>query len=256
MVEFKDLKVERVSYITDYINGKIKADEEMEVNLKLFFGYSPSEIEKEVDSQTLIISPEELFFEFLHNHGAPDYKIQMFYYKISVWQNGNEIGISPIIFFEKLKDPISLTINEKLERVFKAKEGILTKIFKKVKSGPKCNECIDELTGEITKSFCQTCLGTGYKNGYYKPIEVYCQFLLEENREYVTPYGKIIPKTAACVLGYFPRIEEGDLIFDVERQRLFEVLGVRTPIISRYVVYQIAQIKEVEQSSIYDLLIK
>jgi hypothetical protein len=52
----------------------------------------------------------------------------------------------------------------------KAKAGSEGYLLKRRLHGTPCSECLDTMTGEIRNPQCETCLGTGFEEGYYDPV--------------------------------------------------------------------------------------
>jgi hypothetical protein len=51
--------------------------------------------------------------------------------------------------------------------VLTSPEGYLLKVRR---YGPRCTECTDEFTEEVSKTNCPDCYGTGFQNGYFEPM--------------------------------------------------------------------------------------
>lgn len=255
MIKFNNLSCEKITLTKEKIMGYISNDEQIAGVLKLFSGLSPNELSLK-DQMELTIGPEPLYFQFF-NEFILDYRPQINYYQLKFYQDENELGTSQIFYLTKLKDPIELTINEKLERAFRVREGVEVWVFNKVRSGPKCDNCFDQIKEEAIKADCETCFGTGYLNGYYPPLRTFGQFLFYTEQEFLTPVGRIKPNGASIVLCYEPRIERDDLIYDPKCKKFFSIITTRTPIIKRYIVYQLANIQEIEPFNVcYKLINK
>jgi hypothetical protein len=61
-------------------------------------------------------------------------------------------------------------------------------LLKARRYGPRCPDCTDTLTEEISNSQCATCYGTGFEFGYFAPLAAhYADVGMESNREHRDP---------------------------------------------------------------------
>lgn len=88
-------------------------------------------------------------------------------------------------------------------------------LLKAKRYGTICPVCVDPLTGEISDADCPTCLGTGYENGFYDPVE--CQFAdvtnesTRESRNIAT-VGTDKPVVVKGRFIGFPPLIQGDVV--------------------------------------------
>lgn len=56
------------------------------------------------------------------------------------------------------------------------KAGVLCKLWMKAVFGPKCDKCVDPITGTVNNPDCPACFGTGIQPGYYGPFDMWAVF--------------------------------------------------------------------------------
>lgn len=99
------------------------------------------------------------------------------------------------------------------------------KLLIKRRSGTRCPSCWDPDTFEVTKSGCQVCYSTGFKNGYYEPVQMQISFTEPGFINKVDLYDIKDSQsnvTSAWASNY-PLVLPGDVIIDSTNRR-FRVL--------------------------------
>ena len=134
--------------------------------------------------------------------------------------------------------------------------------FKRKFSGQRCPECWNPYQYKITKTNCQTCRGTGYVDGYYKPIRTQCAFEAMPKIVDVQATGELQTKIVSARITSLPIINPRDLIVrlsDNSRYTIARVDQTKIPNLSNnkdhasnfsHVVSQILILKELEPSDI------
>ena len=81
-----------------------------------------------------------------------------------------EKTISEVGGVEEYRHLIGLAIQKRETLLLRRFNGSFVALFLRKDHGKRCDDCWDERLGRRTRSECFTCLGTGYKTGYSKPI--------------------------------------------------------------------------------------
>lgn len=93
-------------------------------------------------------------------------------------------------------------------------------LFKKRTFGPRCPECWDVYSQQVTKSGCLTCYGTGYAGGYHRPMKFWIQIdPAADNPQLAAPVGELRPVTTTARTIFFPPVDPRDVIVEPENVR-------------------------------------
>ena len=135
------------------------------------------------------------------------------------------------------------------------KGGVAVQIWKRRKTGEPCQECTDEITGEIIKKNCPACMGTGIVGGFSGPYTTWAVFSLRKSAK---KFDGLVPTDTQIfnirVIGH-PLINNGDILVDIAEDRSYIVDSIddvfemrRIPIIMQLIAYE-----ETTTSIIYKL---
>ncbi len=78
--------------------------------------------------------------------------------------------------------------------------------------GPRCTNCIDPITHEVTNSDCLNCYGTGFEDGYYPPYPINCLFLGSEQKHINTGQGDDQIEQASIRVALTPMLQKKDVV--------------------------------------------
>ena len=179
--------------------------------------------------------------------------LSTYYYKISY--QGVEIGP---VYVSASKDRISNEVSRLINRALKRDFGTECKLYSKMRSGEHCNECWDDVLGRSIDPNCPVCLGTGYVQGYYDPIDIYVVFPKEDKSIIIdgelSEIQKDDPPNMAWT-GNYPIIKPGDLLLREFDKTLWRIKYVHQTAKRMYLLRQILAIEQVDRhEKEYDLI--
>lgn len=80
-------------------------------------------------------------------------------------------------------------------------------------TGPKCQECLDPITGMIRDSHCKHCMGTGRDPAYHGPYEMWLDFSEDDKHQTAVDKTGTVEKKEFMVRAIGnPRLKQGDVI--------------------------------------------
>ena len=107
--------------------------------------------------------------------------------------------------------------------------GVPNKLLMKAQWGERCQTCTDPITGRVRNSNCPDCVGTGYKNPYHGPYDLWMSYSPDvQHRQVESPdTGTTEPKnfTARCVAS--PEVRQNDVVIDVRSNKRYYVSSVQ-----------------------------
>lgn len=123
-------------------------------------------------------------------------------------------------------------------------------IIKRRHIGERCSKCYDPNTGNVTRSHCSDCYGTGFKNPYYKPFITYGARLpvYKEVDEVGHDHGNELDFNKYQILDY-PTVSPQDLVVDVEVNDRYKVDRVEQTEIRRVIVHQELVVTKLSRTS-------
>jgi len=153
------------------------------------------------------------------------------------------------------------TILQKQENVIRQHGGFIVRVYKRRRNGEPCPRCLkkagpEPLFDELKTSQamqvdpnCPVCLGTGYKGGYYKPIETWANYY-QPQRVIADTFDTIRFEETTLVLTNYPLLERDDVVVIPTLGKPFRVSQVQTSEYKGVVVNQIARLQSAEAGSI------
>lgn len=168
-----------------------------------------------------------------------------------VWSNVVEIsGVEG--------DAIVDTMRYKYELMAESVSGVPILYFIKKRGGLRCPVCWDPALNQPTKSQCDACYGTGFYKGFYPPYETFAILSNRDNEQMNSQLGvQQDISIGMAIMGVYPVAKQGDVIYDVNRNRLWEVKQIPTSLEYRGIVYaQKLTLIQIEQGSVVSDLVK
>lgn len=101
---------------------------------------------------------------------------------------------------------------------FREKVGRKCWVFPIRTFGAYCT-CRNTVTGQRTRSNCNTCFGTGYLGGFYAPVEVWIQFDPAAQRTQPTTQNERKDTFTSARMGPSPLLKSKDLVIEAENVR-------------------------------------
>lgn len=166
-----------------------------------------------------------------------DVVLQTFYSDIETWQQEPDL--------------VALYIIEEHLFLYRyTSAGMPVFIYKKKREGARCPDCWDPILKKVTKSNCVTCKGTGFLEGYYKPIEGWMGFGLNMDASQLTEWGvKQIDQTDIEFTDY-PELSIGDVILELKEFKFWKISNLRSNMKGGAIMTQIARVSAVNRSDI------
>lgn len=172
------------------------------------------------------------------------------YYRVAVRDSlDNETFSEPKTFYEK-PDLIGLEIARRNQLLLDRVVGVKCVLHKRKHWGERCLDCWDVRLQRTTKSTCISCFGTGYKDGYWKPIQVKINFSPSQDIIQQTIWGKLEEASTSAWLANYPLAEPQDVVTELTRNRRWAVKQKHQNEKNRVPIKQILQIEELEKSRI------
>jgi len=122
--------------------------------------------------------------------------------------------------------------------------------------GPRCQKCLDPITGTIRDSHCKHCFGTGRNPAYNGPYDMWMDFTEDAQHQVAIDKTGTVEKKAFQVKAVgSPTLKYGDVIVVPSSDRRYYVrMAAQTTEIRRIPVIQTLTVEEAPQTDkVYDL---
>lgn len=194
-----------------------------------------------IDSTARLLDTEKVYYyriravEFFN--GTP---VQTFESEPSTWE-----GKPDLVAFYVIE-----------EHLFKHRyvSGTPMLVYKKLKEGPRCSECWDNVLKRVTKSNCTTCHGTGFMGGeyggYYAPMDAWADFNPDPKQVQLAEFGARQPRQTDIEYTNYPILVPGDILVELTVNRYWRVSNARTTEKNRVTMLQICRLDEVNRTDI------
>lgn len=127
--------------------------------------------------------------------------------------------------------------------------GIEYLLLKRRHFGTRCPDCYDTSTSEITVSHCATCHGTSWQEGYFTPVAMLGHRLNSQVQHDLSPQTKDDINQTRIQLQNFPRIDEGDLLVEKDKNRRFLVKQRYFTTLKTVPVHQTVMVSELQRQA-------
>jgi len=176
---------------------------------------------------------------------------RLIYYKVTATIGSEEISaVEPV--GDQLKPP-QLFYRRKMQRdLFYGLKfsGVPFALIKRRHWGLRCEDCFDKLTKKVTNSKCNTCFGTGFKDGYYNPVGINGRISVENVQTTITPQGKSDTNHKRLTVLTYPMIEADDILIELNRNNRYLVKHVTTTELKTVPVHQRITLSELSRDSV------
>jgi len=129
--------------------------------------------------------------------------------------------------------------------------GVNGRLWIRATSGPKCTNCIDPFTGNVSVANCKLCLGVGRLPPYFGPFPVWITFTPTRRNMELKPDGIGLdqPYNWDIRMVGFPYAKDNDIALDIASDKRYIIDGVDHELeIRRIPVIQILYVKELPVS--------
>jgi len=193
-------------------------------------------------------------------------------YEISEEEPGNPARPIPLAQFEaepqthQYRKPQTSEVRHRLVKrvlirnmylMLKHLNGIYFKLLKRRHFGTRCTECYDPISRMVFESNCASCYGTSWVGGYYTPIEVLGRIVRGSTGQIQTqlsPQAKDDLNFPQIQTLDFPRIDTGDVLVAVDKNRRFLVKQRYNTSLKTVIVHQTLAVSELPRTAVeYDI---
>lgn len=135
--------------------------------------------------------------------------------------------------------------------LFRRFNGVRLVLLKRRFWGERCPDCYDPTTRAVTKEHCLTCYGTGFKNGYWDPVLTYGRVYPPDDIEaQTTQRDKKESSSHLITLLDLPRLQDGDLVIEVDTNHRHIIRGHKQTELRRKSVHQQVTTSLIDHGSI------
>lgn len=127
--------------------------------------------------------------------------------------------------------------------------GVEYYLLKRRHFGVRCPDCYDPSTTEVLISHCATCHGTSWQEGYFNPVNILGHRLNSQVQHDLSPQTKDDINIARIQFQNFPRIDEGDLLVEKDKNRRFLVKQRYFTTLKTVPVHQTVTVSELERQA-------
>lgn len=183
---------------------------------------------------------------------------QALYYKVEVDHEDLTAPISIVKQFEAGLDRRRASIARKLRRdvnvMLRKGSGTEVAILKRRWWGEQC-DCKTK-TGQITRSHCRTCFGTGIIGGYWDPVYSFAVRSASPVDERTSVEGNVETHYLQVLMSYLPEVAPKDVLVFMRDNKRYIIDSVQTTEIHTVNIHQELQVSELARSSReYDVIV-
>ena len=162
-------------------------------------------------------------------HPRPHYThVREYYYRIVAVLKADptHVEVTPIFFTGDKSDGIIDSIQYAERSLYGLYTGEPVRLLKRRQDQERCPECWNPYSFKRTKTHCQTCLGTGFADGYYAGISIQVAFEMNPKISEVSSTYEITTSTLKARMADFPLVSPRDLIVAMDDNQRFQVVHV------------------------------
>lgn len=127
--------------------------------------------------------------------------------------------------------------------------GVPALIYQRRRDGVLCS-CFDRIQQKRLVSQCYKCYGTNWVKGFYDPIDAFVDFSPNPKVSTIEAWGEVQNNDTNALLSNFPSVSAGDLIREIQSNRLWRVSMVTETEKRRVPMLQFARATEVKPGDI------
>lgn len=126
--------------------------------------------------------------------------------------------------------------------------GVETQVYINSNWGPRCQECLDPITGMVRDGHCKYCLGTGRDPAYHGPYNMWAVFSGDTNHTYQEGQGgigNVEPKSFQVRVIGSPVLKKNDVVIDSRTDKRYYIDKVdivaelrRIPVVQSLTVHE------------------
>ena len=179
-----------------------------------------------------------------------DYKLEV------IWPTGQTQIFGPFSLVSSPRLKQAYLVAKEMDREYaieyKAYSGVNLRIFKRRQWGKRCEECYNAVTEEVTDSNCAECFGASFQGGFWDPIDILGKLdLYSRGQQIRDPFGFTEDHVTNMHIRAFPTVRKGDIIAETAHNIRWYVNAVQTIEHGRFPVKQLAEVRQIERTSIF-----
>ena len=182
------------------------------------------------------------------------------YYRITAAPPAGDAATSEPHGFEPSElSPMARGLRRRLryeqQTVYRKVNGVKLAISKRRRWGPRCTKCFDPVSKAVLHSHCADCYGTGFEDGYWTSIVMWGRINTPDQIAVQdAPAGVVESAGHVITLLDVPRLQDQDLITELDTNKRYVVRRQLQTELRRYPVHQQVQVSQLSRNSIEYLL--
>lgn len=178
----------------------------------------------------------QLFFYDSLKHPRASY-FKDYYYRVRISGPSNTRHSKPFKV-ARPKDLVAAELMRKNEMLHRVKNGTKCLVYQKKKEGVRCAYCWDEVRHRVLLDQCPECLGTGYKRGFYSPVEMWINISRDQYVLQKESMGNYERRSSLLKMTAVPELKPEDLIFEIEEGVIWKIIENREKIKKQRSLYR------------------
>ena len=128
--------------------------------------------------------------------------------------------------------------------------GVRIAVLKRRHFGVRCLACYDPVLKKSLVSSCMSCYGTGWENGYFPAVGTLMRITEGDTQSQIEQEGNTKMTRARAEFVDYPRLEENDVLVELDNNRRWLVDGTSDRKLRRRRVTQHCQVIELARTSV------
>jgi hypothetical protein len=133
--------------------------------------------------------------------------------------------------------------------------GVKSYVFRRKTYGERCPDCWSYTAEKIIKDHCSTCMGTGFKGGYFEPATCYINYDPSQNPVVKTYFGTFEPNQISAWTISLPEIHPEDVIIRTGNWDVYRVDALLPTELQTNTVRQIMKLTQLSRDDIENELV-
>jgi hypothetical protein len=181
------------------------------------------------------------------------------YYRITAAPpTGSAVTSEPHGFEPSELSPMARGLRRRLRHdqliTYKKINGVKLAISKRRRWGPRCTVCFDPVSKAALHSHCEACYGTGFADGYWTSVIMWGRISPDKVAVQGAPAGVVESSGHVITLLDVPRLQDDDLITELDTNRRYVVRRQLQTELRRYPVHQQVQVSQLSRNAVEYLI--
>lgn len=160
-----------------------------------------------------------------------------------------EVVDSDVVTWQGELDLVGLYVVDEHNFLLEDAIGVPSLVYQRRHDGVLCS-CFDRIQQKRLVSNCKKCYGTNWLKGFYDPIDCFVDFSPNPKVSVIEQWGEVQPNETNMLLSNFPTVASGDLVREIETNRLWRVTMSTVTEKRRALMLQFARAAEVKPGDI------